>query len=132
MNTTVLVVDGEEAMVFCLAAILKAAGYAVRTAQDVGEAVACLREGQIDVALLDAMAPQAGGYAILEAVRADPQLACVRVVLTGVRSRSGDVEKALALGASAYLVKPFSVPHLLSVLSPDTEGLTAARARAHG
>ncbi len=63
--------------------------------------------------VLDVMMPKLDGFAVLEAVRADPSLAHTRVLMLTAKSRGAEHEKGLALGANAYMAKPFSTRDLV-------------------
>ncbi len=66
-----------------------------------------------DLVVLDVMMPKRNGYEVLEAVRADPSLAGVRVLMLTAKGRPAESEKGLELGADAYMPKPFSTRELV-------------------
>lgn len=67
-----------------------------------------------ELVLLDVMMPgEMDGLQVCEAIKADPALHGVKVVLLTARGQAGDVEAGIVAGADDYLVKPFS-PLLLS------------------
>ncbi len=69
-----------------------------------------------DLVLLDVMMPGGmDGLDLCRALRADPALADVPVVVLSARGQASDLQAALAAGASAYLVKPFSPMQLLDL-----------------
>jgi len=65
--------------------------------------------------LLDLKLPRRSGFEVLQAVRAAPELAKVVVVVLMSSNQSVDIDKAYALGANSYLVKPIS-PEAMSEL----------------
>jgi len=71
------------------------------------EALALLRSEtfQPDVVLLDINMPGLSGFQVLEAMKADPKLRKIPVVMLSTSSASGDVSTAYNLHASSYLVK---------------------------
>ena len=70
-----------------------------------------------DLLLLDVMMPgPLNGLDLCRAVKADPALAGVPVVVLSARGNSVDREAGLAAGADAYLVKPFSPMQLLDLI----------------
>ena len=110
----VLVVDDEYAIVDALKALLEDEGYIVATASDGREALARLRETTPDVVLLDLMMPVMDGRETLRAIRADPVLSQLPVVLMSAAKRA--LHQPPAQEASAILPKPFSVERLLELL----------------
>jgi len=108
----VLVVDGDLRIRSRLDRILRHAGYRCATAQSVARAGARLAEGQFDLMLSDVRLPGSGsGLDLLEhALAHHPHTTAVMV------SRLDDValaDRALAIGACGYLVKPFDVDDVL-------------------
>lgn len=75
------------------------------------------RELRPDVVLLDVMMPGLmNGLDLCRALKADPELNSVPVVILSARGSAADREAGLGAGASAYLVKPFSPMQLLGLL----------------
>jgi CheY-like chemotaxis protein len=72
----------------------------------------CIRLGSFfpDLLVLDLMMPKADGYAVIEQVRADPNLKNTKIlVLTGYPSPE-NIDRALQAGADEWLAKPFNIP----------------------
>jgi two-component system, OmpR family, phosphate regulon response regulator PhoB len=92
---------------------LERAGYEVVRAEDGERAVAAARERRPALAVLDVMMPKLTGYEVLAAVRADPALRGMKVILLSARVQEADVHEGLDAGADAYLAKPFKAPELL-------------------
>lgn len=88
--------------------------YRVRTARDGDEALALIDELHPDVVVSDVMMPSRDGYALLRALRSEPETAGVPVLLLSARSRTRDVVAGLEAGADDYLVKPFEPAELLA------------------
>jgi DNA-binding response OmpR family regulator len=59
------------------------------------------------------MMPKLDGFAVLEAVRSDPGLAGTRILMLTAKGREAERNKGLALGADAYMSKPFSTRDLV-------------------
>ena len=62
-----------------------------------------------DLLLLDIMMPRMSGFEVLKIVRSPPDahLSSIPIVMITAKSMDADVEQALALGATSYIVKPF-------------------------
>ncbi len=113
MSKQVLIVDDEPNIVISLEFLMKREGFAVAVARDGEEGLAAIRAGRPDLVVLDVMMPKRNGYEVLEAVRADPALAGVRILMLTAKGRPAESEKGLELGADAYMPKPFSTRELV-------------------
>jgi DNA-binding response OmpR family regulator len=114
MNNRILIVDDEPNIVVSLEFLMRREGYEVSVARDGEEGLASIRAELPDLVLLDVMMPKLNGYDVCQQVRSDPALARIRVVLlTAASARGADVDKGLALGADAYIPKPFGTRDLV-------------------
>jgi two-component system, chemotaxis family, sensor kinase CheA len=85
--------------------ILEAAGYEVDTAASAEEALAKARQAAYALFLTDIDMPGMDGFAFLEQVRADPDLAAVPAILVSSRASAEDRRRGASAGAGAYVVK---------------------------
>lgn len=108
MAASVLVVDDEASIVLSLEFLMKQAGYRVRVANDGEAALAAIAAEPPDLVLLDAMMPKRDGFDVCQTVRANPAWSAVRIVMLTAKGRDVERDKGLALGADAYITKPFS------------------------
>ncbi|MCU7813068.1 MAG: response regulator [Candidatus Thiodiazotropha sp. (ex Notomyrtea botanica)] len=113
MAVEILVVDDEPNIVLSLEFLLKKEGYQVRTASNGEEALNVLKESKTDLVLLDVMMPRMDGYDVCQAVRADPELSSVGIIMLTARGRDIERDKGLALGADDYVTKPFATRELV-------------------
>jgi len=104
----VLVVEDEPNIVLSLEYVIKEAGYEVRVARDGEEALKAVEEAAPDLILLDVMIPKRDGYDVCQTIRANPAWNDVNIIMLTARGREVEREKGLALGADAYITKPFS------------------------
>jgi class 3 adenylate cyclase len=109
----ILVVDDIEKNARLLADILRVKGYDVVTAASGMEALACVRRERPDLVLLDVMMPGMSGYEVCRAIRADPALAVLPVVMVTALDSSERV-KGLEAGADDFLTKPINQPELFA------------------
>jgi DNA-binding response OmpR family regulator len=112
MPRNVLIADDEQNIVISLQYLMKREGHAVSVARDGREALAAIQRDRPDLVLLDVMMPGLSGFDVCQAVRADPALAGVKILLLTAKGRDTDLAKGLALGADAYMTKPFSTQEL--------------------
>ena len=92
---------------------MQRAGHEVRTARDGEAGLAAARSYRPDLIVLDVMMPKLDGYAVLAAIRADPLLDGTRILMLTAKGREAEQKKGLALGADAYLPKPFPTGDLV-------------------
>ncbi|MES2978633.1 MAG: response regulator [Pseudomonadota bacterium] len=109
---TVLVADDEPNIVISLEFLLQREGYRVLVARDGQEAMDIMAGELPDLLLLDNMMPRKSGFEVCQEMRADPRLQGVKILMLSAKGRETDIVKGLALGADAYMTKPFSVREL--------------------
>jgi two-component system, chemotaxis family, chemotaxis protein CheY len=107
-----IVVDDSRAMRMLMGRLLKDVGFEVDEAGDGCEALDRLRERLTDdpvhLALVDWNMPEMSGIELVEAVRADPAFAALRIVMVTTETELSQVSRALEAGADEYLMKPFT------------------------
>lgn len=114
--TSVLVVDDEPQVVWMLRFSLEAEGYQTISAADGRDALEQIRRNTPKVVLLDIMMPVMDGWSVLEELRTLPAEERPRVVVVSARASVRDREKAVELGADAFVAKPFNMDDLLGVV----------------
>jgi len=115
MTWKVLIAEDEPNIVASLEFLLQSR-YDVRVARD-GEAAVRAAETFIpDLVLLDVMMPVRNGFEVCRAIRANPALGGVKIVMLTARGRDVERDTGLGLGADAYVTKPFSTKELLARL----------------
>ena len=112
MNRRVLIADDEPNIVISLEFLMRREGYAVTVARDGVAALDAIRRERPDLVLLDVMMPGMSGFDVCQAVRADESFAAVKIVMLTAKGRDTDTAKGIALGADAYMTKPFSTKDL--------------------
>ena len=113
MDKKVLIADDEQNIVISLEFLMKREGYQVEVANDGEEAVRRIRASRPDLVLLDVMMPKKSGFEVCQEIRSDPEMAGVRILMLTAKGRDTEVAKGLALGAVAYMTKPFSTRELV-------------------
>ena len=114
MAKKVLIVDDEPNIVISLEFLMEREGFEVAVARDGSEALERIRSGRPDLVVLDVMMPKLNGFEVCQAVRADPELAGTLIVMLTAKGREAEMNKGLALGADAYIAKPFSTRDLVT------------------
>jgi DNA-binding response OmpR family regulator len=110
----VLVVEDDPDIVELLSHYLQQAGWTVTVATEGRAALARLREDSFDLLVLDLQIPGIDGLGVCAAVRADPRLQDLPVVMLTARGDEADRVLGLEMGADDYVVKPFSPKELMA------------------
>jgi two-component system alkaline phosphatase synthesis response regulator PhoP/two-component system response regulator VicR len=116
----VLIADDEPSLRLLVRATIESEEYVVLEAADGDEAWRQLQASRPAIALLDVQMPGRTGLELARAIRADPALAGIQVVLLTSKAQDTDIREGLLAGADKYLTKPFSPLELLTVVE---EGL---------
>ncbi len=109
----VLLADDDSGVVDVLRANLEADGYTVLVARNGDEAWEIIRTQPLDLALLDVMMPGRDGLNVLAAIRDEPTLSALPVVLLTARAGDEEIWAGWQAGANYYLTKPFQIEELL-------------------
>lgn len=113
MAKKILIADDEPNIVISLEFLMKREGYDVTIATDGEEAVNRIRADRPDLVLLDVMMPKKSGFEVCQEVKADPALQAIRILMLTAKGRDTDIAKGMALGANAYMTKPFATRDLV-------------------
>jgi signal transduction histidine kinase/DNA-binding response OmpR family regulator len=123
-DPVVLVIEDDAATRDLLATYLRRQGYRTLLAASAEEGLRLAREARPDAITLDIVLPGLSGWAALGALKADPQLAGIPVIVVTVLDEK---QRGYALGAADYLTKPVDRDRLAAVLArhrPDRAGGT--------
>jgi DNA-binding response OmpR family regulator len=114
----VLVIDDETDLLQLCRIALEAGGHEVTTAENATDGLEAVRTDRPDVIVLDFMMPAIDGLTVLEKLHrdVDPERS-MPVVMLSARGRPEDALRGLAAGATAYVIKPFSLDEFEELLS---------------
>jgi len=112
MPRKVLIVDDEPNIVTSLVFLMKKSGFETSVARDGDEALAEVERFHPDLVLLDVMMPKRDGFEVCQMLRAAGRTE-LKIVLLTAKGRETEVAKGLAIGADAYVTKPFSTRDLV-------------------
>lgn len=126
MTHKILIADDEPNIVISLEFLMKREGFEVAVAVDGDEALEKVESFRPDVLLLDVMMPKKSGFEVCEILRAAPEHAGLLIVMLTAKGRDTEVAKGLALGADAYVTKPFSTKDLVARVRELLQGRQAA------
>jgi len=114
MGKKVLIADDEPNIVVSLEFLMKQKGYVVKVVNNGQDALAAVGEFAPDLVLLDVMMPLLSGYELCQKVRENPAWSGIRIIMLSAKGRDVEVTKGIAVGADAYVTKPFSTKDLLA------------------
>lgn len=116
MKKRMLIVDDSPSVRKLVEFTLKAKGFQVSSAGDGQEALELAAKEQFDAIILDINMPRMNGFEFLHKMRADVAYASIPIIMLTTEGQDEDKDKAVELGATAYIVKPFKPTQLLAFL----------------
>jgi len=123
-----LVVDDFSTMRRIVKNLLQELGYAnVQEADDGSSALPMLKTGNFDFVITDWNMPQLPGLELLKAVRADPNLTHLPVLMVTAEAKREQIVEAAQAGVSGYVIKPFTAQTLGEKLAKILQARAAPR-----
>src|SRR3989339_1895435 len=108
MSSKILIADDEQSIVVPLEFLMEQKGYEVVAAYNGEEAIEKIISFNPDLILLDIMLPIIDGFEVCQMIRSDPNWKDIKIIFVSAMGREVDIAKGLALGADAYITKPFA------------------------
>ncbi len=115
-RSRILLVDDEPDIVETVSFMLQSRNYQVSVASGGQEGIEKAREEHPDLLLLDIMMPDIDGYDVCMKLKGDADTKDIPIIMLTAKGESEAVLKSHSIGADDYVVKPFSLPTLLSKL----------------
>ena len=116
MGKRILIAEDEPNIVISLEFLMQRGGYEIRTVSNGDDALRATREFKPHLLLLDIMLPLRNGFEVCQLIRESPELAAVKIIMLTAKGRESEIAKGLALGADAYITKPFATRELLETV----------------
>ena len=121
MAKEILIVEDEPSVVVPLQFLMEQQGYRVMIAERGEDALDLIYQYKPDLVLLDIMLPGIDGYEVCEIVRLNPKYRKIKIIFLTAKGREEEIAKGLALGADAYITKPFSNIELIATVKEILE-----------
>ncbi len=115
MPLKVLVIDDEETLRTIVAQSFRDRGYTVLTADNGTEGLDLAKKEHPEIIILDLLMPGMLGFEVCKRIREDAALTHSVVLITSAKSYKPDIDKALELGADAFVVKPADTDELIAL-----------------
>ena len=114
MARRILIAEDEPNIVISLEFLLKEAGYEVAVTRDGSGALSLAGTWRPDLIVLDVMLPSVNGFEVCKRMRNNHETQAVKILMLTARGRESEVGKGLAVGADAYMTKPFATKELVA------------------
>lgn len=121
MAINILVVDDEEAIADLVEVYMKNENYHVLKCYNGRDALRCVETERIDLAILDVMLPDIGGFEICQKIRENYHFP---VIMLTARDENIDKITGLTLGADDYITKPFQMLELVARVKAQLRRVT--------
>lgn len=129
----ILIVDDSTAMRMIVKKTLRLAGFEGHTISEVDDgakALAAIKASKPDLVLSDWNMPNMTGIELLQAIRAEPKLKSLPVLMVTAENNREQIIAAAQAGVNGYIVKPFTAVTLKEKLDKIFERLAASGASA--
>jgi two-component system cell cycle response regulator len=113
-NSKILIVDDSEVIRQKLVRILQEEGYTVVEAENGASGLQKIKTEHPDLVVLDLVMPQLDGIKVCKAVKGDPELQKIPILMNTSKGSKEDIIRGLEAGANDYIVKPFDNDELLA------------------
>lgn len=100
-----LIVEDDAVLLRALYLLFQQRGYAIASATDGETALAMAQRIMPDCILLDLILPKVSGFDVLQRMRADPRFTRIPIIVLSNLGDQPGIDRAMALGATAYFVK---------------------------
>lgn len=113
MPGKILIVDDEPNIVIPIQFLMEQNGFTVSVAYNGKKAMEAVSEFQPDLIILDIMLPGMDGFEICQRIREKSDWSNIKIIIVTAMGREANMAKGIAMGADAYIIKPFSNAHIV-------------------
>jgi DNA-binding response OmpR family regulator len=116
---SVLIIDNDREIVDLLSFYFEEHGFVVDTAVDGHTGVALAQLRKPDAVICDIIMDRMHGFEVIQKLRARPELSDMLLIMVSAKAYKPDMDRARALGADHFVVKPFRCDDLLKLVEAD-------------
>lgn len=113
----ILIVEDDPTTVQLIEFLLKKNNFEVLIAYNGVEALQIAKKEKLDLILMDVMMPKMDGIEAIEKLKKDENTRDIPIIILSALGQEMDVMRGLQVGASSYIVKPFSPQELLTEIN---------------
>lgn len=121
MSKSILAVDDSSSVRKMVKFALRTKGHEVVTAADGQEGLEKLMEGDYHLIILDINMPRLDGFGLLKQLKRMPERADIPILMLTTEGQEEDRDRALSMGVTTYMVKPFKPTELISTVEKMIE-----------
>ena len=122
----ILLVDDEPSIVKMVGKRLEVEGFEVSVAMDGQEGLQKAQSQQQDLIILDLMLPKLNGYEVCGILKRDSRYEKIPVLMLSARAQEKDEKEGMAVGANAFMRKPFKSQELVEKIKSLLQGTPAS------
>jgi two-component system, cell cycle response regulator DivK len=115
----ILLVEDNDVNRMLLSDYLSYCNYEVQSLAEGSKFFSTLKQFKPELILLDLKLPDIDGYALLEKIQQQPELAAIPVIIVSAFAFKADRERAMNLGACRYFVKPINLSNLIQAIEEE-------------
>lgn len=127
MTKTILIIDDAVHIRRLVARMLEQSGFKAFQAADGLQGLDILKKHKPDIVTCDIAMPRMDGHEFLMAAKQDPETCHIPIIIVTAIGQEEEAVKATAMGANAYLTKPFSSSHLLETIQTELDKISSTR-----
>lgn len=101
----ILIIEDEPALQRAVTQVLEEEGFTVFSSLDGESGIETTKREKPDLILLDLILPKRDGFAVLKTIKEDKETSHIPIIILSNLGNTEDIERALELGATTYLIK---------------------------
>jgi len=117
MKNVLIVEDSKAIRSMMRVSLEEAGGFFVEEAGNGFEALKALPTRRFDLIITDINMPDINGLELISFVRSNPGYKDIPLIIVSTEKSDEDKKRGLALGASSYVIKPFTKEHLMAAVT---------------